>query len=524
MADQEEALEQHGRQIREQASGLAEQSMNLTVHKGIIDNIKGSRLTHLNVTEEALAIERAKTTNVYAIPLETGLAAIPDIVPTDPFLYQKTRKFKTLLMEFTPKLGRKIHVAEWYKNFEYMVKTHRIPTSIVRKHMVTTTFTPELRAEYLLVREVKNLEEDGGVDYDAVRRWVYRPEIGKYKVIEQMQKIFKWKQGNENLLEAYDSYNLIVRAFIRELQFAQENGVRQLELDQPDEATLAKQFINSTATRFREEITRTCKLIGCPLNMALLKVICERVNNTKGGILGLRNTKTPSTPIKTEALLTERLERKVDKVLEIFAVRNAKQYNNWQGGQNTGGRRNWNTGREMKRDDKRGYGNNNNRGNRWNRSRRPRLNKLQWAMRKCYHCKRPGHMKKQCWDLHPHLRKAFFERLRTNKNRPQKIFVMDLMGEIMDENNIEDPVEFMAQNWNQEEIFTLTNDEFAFEELQDEEEEQKEVEVEQTPPTNRDTEPEADGAETQTGQRMINTSSSLADFYSEIVSRSQPRH
>ena len=198
-------------------------------------------------------------------------------------------------MEFTPKLGRKIHVAEWYKNFEYMVKTHRIPTSIVRRHMVTTTFTPELRAEYLLVREIKNLEENGGVNYDAVRRWVYRPEIGKYKVIEQMREIFKWKQGKGNLLEAYDSYNLTVRAFIRELRFAQENGVRQLELDQPDEATLAKQFINSVATKFREEIARTCKLIGCPLNMALLKVICERVNNTKGGILGLKDTETPNT-------------------------------------------------------------------------------------------------------------------------------------------------------------------------------------------------------------------------------------
>ena len=510
MANQEIALQQHDLRIREQ-------STDLTAHRGIIDTIKGSKLTHLNVTEEALAIERAKNVDIYAIPMESGLGEIPDVRQDDPFLYQKIRRYKTLMMEFTPKLSRTTHVAEWYRNFEYMVKAQRIPTSIVRRHMVTTTFTPALRTEYLLVREIKELEENGGVNYAAVRRWIYKPEIGKYQVTEQMKKIFKWKQGKGNLLEAYDEYNLVVRSFLRELQFARENGVRALELDHPDETTLAKQFINNVKGKYTDEIARTCKLIGCPLNMALLKVICERVNTTKGGILGIHDTTRTTTAVKQETLVTERLEKKVDRVLEIFAMRNTRSFDNWQGRQGTGGRRNRKTNREVRRNN---WSNNTNNGNKWNLSRRPRINKLQWAKRKCYHCKRPGHVKRQCWDLNPQLRKLFFERLRKNKNMTKRVFAMDLIEDTLKEEGATDPVEFIDQNWDQEEVFTFTNDEFTFEETEDiQEEEKDETPIQETTeetPTNETSEPTND-------QVIDNRGTSLADFYKEIVSRSQPR-
>ena len=508
MTNQENALLQHGQKLEEQAQGLAAQSTDLTVHKTIIDTIKGSKLTHLNITEEALVIERAKNAKIYDIPISSELPIIADIVANDPFLYQKVRKFKTLLTEFQPKLSRKVHVAEWYKNFEYMVKTHNIPTSIVRRNMVTATFTNDLKAEYLLVREVKNLEEDGGVNYDEVKKWVYQPEVGKYTVIEQLQKIFRWKQGKETLLEAYDGYNLVVRAFVRELKFAEGNGVSTLELDHPDETTLAKQFINNIRKEYKAEMTRTCKLIGQPLNMALLKVICERVNTAKGGTLGIREEDKPI--VKEETMVTARLEKKVDRVLEICALQE-KIYNNWQGRQPRRPRRNkWynsnanNTG-------------NNRTSRRTRNNRNARMNKVQRAMRKCYHCKRSGHIKRQCWELYPHLKKSFFERVRNNRKGAKQIFMLDQIQEVYAQEEAEDPVDLIAEEWDQEEVFMFTNEDFTFEENKDEQEE------DQTNETSANNESAKVDVEEEREERDEETANSLAEFYGAILNQSLPR-
>ena len=85
-----------------------------------------------------------------------------------------------------------------------MVKTHGIHNSFVSRNLVIATFTSKLKAECLLLREVKQLEGDGDVNHEAVKKRVYRLEIGKCTVIQQLQTAFKWRQRKETLLETND--------------------------------------------------------------------------------------------------------------------------------------------------------------------------------------------------------------------------------------------------------------------------------------------------------------------------------
>ena len=111
-----------------------------------------------------MTIERTKNAKIHDVLIKSEWPNVADIAASGSFIHQHIRKFKTLSTEFRPKLSKTVHVAGWYENFECMVKTHDTSTVIVWRNVVRATFANELKAEHLLVREVKKLEEDGGVN------------------------------------------------------------------------------------------------------------------------------------------------------------------------------------------------------------------------------------------------------------------------------------------------------------------------------------------------------------------------
>ena len=449
-----------------------------------IDAINGTILPQFTIEEEARQITRASKIDIFANTDKFGLddeAEVDDIndnndngFPNDNnqngqsdsrwMREHREKKQKTLLREFTPKLTPSSHLAEWYNNFEFYARCHKIPKTVIEARFIIDLVDDKIRNKYLLEKEIKELTNE----YETLQKWLFDPTIGKKQILKQKEAIFKWKNSHNTIKEAYNSFLLIIRAYSRELAFAKQNGIPEFQFDRPSEASLVKYFISNVSKSIGNELTRTLTRMNVGLNMSVLKLACEKIAKSEETLLGM-DVKNDNSNIKIETLITERVDKQVN---EILAVRS---YNNWGGSQN----RNYNQMGGYNNRSKpntygngynyrgRGRGRRNGRG-RWRNKRwtNPRAMKIKRGSIKCHHCKKKGHKVAQCWIKHPHLKKSFLERIKDQRAR-KSLFVIDYdVDGYLAVGPQHNPYDEVTEDVCQHDIFLMTNDDFDFEAVQ----------------------------------------------------------
>ena len=258
-----------------------------------------------------------------------------------------------------------------------------------------------------------------------------------------------------SLLETYEDHILLVRTYAYEIQFAVDNGVSRFEIDYPTEKTLVDHFLNKLKPKFKNELIKDVKsvttLINDNVNMAIIRLLCEKIWKQRSSLLGIPTE--DDKDVKQETLSIVRDE--IKDAFEVFAMK-TKEYNNWNA---TNTNKTFSERPKMAAKPWRARtGRQRTRVSRYNR----RNDKMRRAMRKCWHCGKQGHEKKQCWTLYPHLKRSFMNRIRNNKQK-RSLFILDKYQDNADIEAQEELVAGINENMDQQEVFIFTHDEFDFE-------------------------------------------------------------
>ena len=506
--------------------------------------ITGTILPQFTIQEEKAEIARASNVDIYKNTTKFGLDdEIKEIDDEEQennndgqagsrWMREHTeKKRKSLLHDFTPKLSQNAHLAEWYTNFEFYARCHKIPKSIVESRFIIDLVDDNIRNKYLLEKEIKGLENK----YKVLQKWLFDPTLGKKQILKQKEAIFKWKNSHNTIKEAYNSFLLTIRAYSRELAFAKQNGIPEFQFDRPSEAALVKYFIANVPKAIANNLTRTLTKMEVGLNMSLLKLACDKIAKSEETLLGM-DIKGNDTNVKMEALITERVDKQVNEILAV------KAYNNWGSSQGRG--QGLNGGYNNRTPNTFNYGPRSNRNNRYNNRGRGRGRRGRWGNRrfnnartmkfrrggiKCHHCKKRGHKIAQCWIKYPHLKKSFFERIKNERTR-KSLFVIDYdVDGYLAVGPQDNPWSQINDDVCQHEVFLMTSDDFDFEAVQQGYESRESTTNDRAPSTDpsppNQTNPQSEEFNDSTAdshEASYNTSS-LATLLNNAVSLDRPQ-
>ena len=519
--------EQMKKEIKELSNMLQTQQLmidnqkcTIAKQKDAMLSIAGGILPHMTVNDEQRAIEEARKVDIYGQDATFGLndqqeerkindeESDPNTEMSQSLWQQESneRRCKKLLTEFTPKLTKSTHLARWFTNFEFYARSHKIPIRVIEERFIVDLTNEEIRNKWLAEKEIKKLTNT----YVSIREWLYDHSTGKKQILAQRQEIFKWTNKETTITKAYESFLLVVKAYIRELTFAKLNNIPEFQFDRPSEASLVKHFINKVRKPIGADLTRTLTKMKTCINMALLKLACDKIAKSEETLLGME-VNQQKLDTKMEAMITERVSKEVNA--QVYAI---KSFNNW--GKTNAVRDSYgNQGNNKPYGGYRGRGRGRGRyGYRGGRRGRPRsksrfnsrMGKFNRSKITCFHCRKTGHKKAQCWELHPQLKKSFLERVKDERIR-KSLFIMETDPEgyltIKPQGSEYDKFE---ENICQEQIFIMTNDDFEFEYVNP-------CDNKQTPTTSE--------PRTTPKQKETHEHNTLHDFLDEAVQLECPR-
>ena len=394
----------------------AEQSIQS--NQDVVDGLGVNGIRTVSMKQEATLVNTAINTNIYRDNLQSvtlPVRAILDNWETEWNTNVPNWKQKQIeeMLTRRDKLSENTHIARWYKDFEFFVRQYSIPLLVIERYLITKIMDENLRAKYLLKKEVRNLN-----GYENIKKWVYNPPKGKMQILVQEKKIFNWSyKNNTNIVEALEHYDLVIREYLWEIKFATKYGVPEWEIQKPNETALVNHFLKCLSTTIQQDVFRTMKQLHSRLNMALLRIACEKVHKMRAGHLGLE---LKDNHKEITNLVMEKVANTV-QVCAMRAFRKQQGTSNWGRNQNKNGSYNNQESYNNKSNNKYN-GRNNNNGrfsnngkNNYNNRTRNRIRRMKMANQRCFGCNRKGHLKKQCWKLYPHLKKSYFERQKQRK-------------------------------------------------------------------------------------------------------------